>query len=136
MKTDKALWIFDWQVKERGKIDWLKAHTGFLRPLHRYEGEIRLKEGWIELLGKEVQTDRDYYLKIQKEDLVGTDLGYDDIFRRREDRSLGIGLTPLKIEYREREKDRRLYLFVKFRRLTRTSKNREWFKELMNWMTS
>lgn len=134
MKREKALWIFDQQVKQRGLVDWLKAHTSFLKPLHRYEGEIRLKEKSIELIGKNVKTDEDYSLDISRKDVLNVDLGYDEVFRRREGRSLGIGLTPLRIEYQDHEGHRKLYLFINYRRFPRRSNNGKWFNELMSWM--
>lgn len=134
MKREKALWIFDHQVDERGLADWLKAHTSFLKPLHRYEGEIRLKEKSIELIGKNVKTDEDYSLDISRKDVLNVDLGYDEVFRRREERSLGVVLTPLRIEYKEKERNRKIYLFINYRRFSRRSSNGGWFRELASWM--
>lgn len=129
MKKDKAIWAYGEEVKNRGILDWLKAHTSFMKPIHRYEGDIEVKEDSIEL-----KDDKDFYLGISREDVLNLNHGFDDVFRRGEDRSLGSTLKPLMIEFDESGEKRGIYLFVNYSRFPRISDNGEWFEYLSDWL--
>ncbi len=43
---------YEEDIKSRGWIDWLKAHTTGFKPLHRYEGILELKENELIFNGK------------------------------------------------------------------------------------
>ncbi len=134
MRKEKALWIFGEEVGERGVIDWLKAHTSFLKPLHRYEGEIGIEDEKLKLDGRNTKSDEDFSLEIPRKKVLYVNHGYDEVFKRGEERSLGLGLKPLLIEYEDNKEEKKLYLFVNFSRFPRTSDNSEWFNYLIDWI--
>lgn len=45
IKKDEALFGYEEDLEEKGILDWLRAHTSFMKPLHRCEGELKLFEG-------------------------------------------------------------------------------------------
>ncbi len=133
IKKDKVLMAYKEDIKHRGFLDWLKAHTSFVKPLHRYEGNITLSDEKIVFDGKDIKTKNDSAIEINKIDVTDVYLGFDDVFRRREDRSLGISFQPLRIVFSKDEKEYILYLIIDFNRLLRATKNEEWYEELKKW---
>jgi hypothetical protein len=133
IKKGKVLMAYKEDIKHRGFLDWMKAHTSFVKPLHRYEGNIILSHEKIMFDGKDTKTKNDYAIEINKMDVTDIYLGFDDVFKRGEDRSLGISFQPLRIIFSKDEKEYILYLIIDFNRLLRASKNKEWYEELKKW---
>lgn len=131
---DKALLAHEEDIKERGLLDWLRAHTSWMKPLHRYEGELTLEEDRLIFEGEDTKEDRHYKKEIRKEDVTEVYHGFDDSFRRREDRSIGIRFKPLRVNYKENDKERTMYFVTDFSRLTRGSNNKEWYEALREWI--
>lgn len=52
MKWKNTLMAYEEDIKSRDFWDWVKAHTSFMKPLHRYEGFLDLNEGKITFTGK------------------------------------------------------------------------------------
>lgn len=40
-----SLLAFKAAIKHKGLLDWLEAHTSFMRPLHRYVGTLVVDSG-------------------------------------------------------------------------------------------
>jgi hypothetical protein len=133
IKKGKVLMAYKEDIKHRGFLDWLKAHTSFVKPLHRYEGNITLSDEKIVFDGKDIKTKNDCAIEINKIDVTDIYLGFDDVFKRGEDRSLGISFQPLRIVFSKDEKEYILYLIIDFNRLLRATKNKEWYEELKKW---
>ena len=133
IKKGKVLMAYKEDIKHRGFLDWLKAHTSFVKPLHRYEGNITLSDEKIVFDGKDKKTKNDCAIEINKIDVTDIYLGFDDVFKRGEERSLGISFQPLRIVFSKDEKEYILYLIIDFNRLLRATKNKEWYEELKKW---
>ena len=134
MKKEEALWIFGEEVGESSLMDWIRAHTSFLKPLHRYEGFIEVRDEEISLEGNSTKDEGEFSLKIPRNKILYINHGYDDVFRRSLERSLGAGLAPLLIEYKVDDSSRKLYFFINFSRVPRTSDNDDWFHNLVDWV--
>jgi hypothetical protein len=133
IKKGKVLMAYKEDIEHRGFLDWMKAHTSFVKPLHRYEGNITLSDEKIVFDGKDIKTKNDCAIEINKIDVTDIYLGFDDVFKRGEDRSLGISFQPLRIVFSKDEKEYILYLIIDFNRLLRATKNKEWYEELKIW---
>ena len=133
IKRVKVLMAYKEDIKHRGFLDWMKAHTSFVKPLHRYEGKIILSDEKIMFDGKDKKTKNDYAIEINKIDVTDIHLGFDDVFKRGEDRSLGISFQPLRIKFSKDEKEHIMYFIIDFNRLLRATKNKEWYEELKTW---
>jgi hypothetical protein len=96
-KDDNALLSFDINIKQRGIKDWIIAHTSFFKPLHRYEGQLTLFNDRLYFKGKDKKVGEPFSLEISKKQVVEIFYGFDDVFRRGEDRALGIGFKPLRL---------------------------------------
>lgn len=44
MKLENTLMAYKENIESRGFWDWIKAHTSFMKPLHRYQGVLELNE--------------------------------------------------------------------------------------------
>ncbi len=126
----KSLWIYEDELKEVGFIDWLKAHTSFFKPLHRYEGVIKLNDKNIILDGKNVKTSERCFEKIKLEDIVDIYHGFDEVFRRRDERSPWN--KPVRIRYVSDDREKTVYIYADFyyRLLIRSSKNKDFYRML------
>jgi hypothetical protein len=133
-KSGNALMAFEDDIRKRGVVDWLIAHTSFAKPLHRYEGVITLLNDRILFEGKDMKAKQRYAIAIRREEVEEIAYGFDDIFRRGEDRALGISFQPLRIRIRRNGTISTAYLIMEYRRVLRTSNNGEWFRELKKWM--
>jgi len=131
---DKALMAFEIDIKQRTLGDWVRAHTSLAKPLHRYDGEIVLKDDRIIFEGRDGRTGEDFRKEMNKRDVTGVELGFDHVFRRREDRSLGLAFKPLRVHFLENGSRRTMYLIISFGALRRTSRNPEWFEFLKGWI--
>jgi len=43
MKWENTLMAYEEDIKSRSFWDWIKAHTSFMKPLHRYKGGFRTR---------------------------------------------------------------------------------------------
>lgn len=130
---NSALMAHEEDLETRGLLDWLRAHTSFLKPLHRYDGELRLEEDKLVFEGEDTRGGGEYRLELEREDLTDVRHGFDEGFRRLEERSLGLRFEPLRVRYKEDEGERAAYFVTDFSRLTRSSKNDEWREALEEW---
>lgn len=125
----RALLARDSDVKNRTFGDWFKAHTHFFEPLHRYKGKIILEGEMLAFSGIDVKSKQEFHLQLSLKNVADVHYGFDKVFRRSEERGLGVlGMfQPLRIRYREDSKEFTIYLIINFNRVSRGSKNREWY---------
>lgn len=137
MKGEKScttLMAFSGDIRKRSFFDWLKAHTSFMKPLHRYDGVFTLERDRMFFNGRDVKTDKDFSIDISKNDVTDVNLGFDEIFKRSEDRGMGIGFVPLRIGFKRNGKEDAIYLITEFNRTKRTSENDLWFERIRKWL--
>jgi hypothetical protein len=126
-----SLLAFKADIEHKGLIDWLEAHTSFMRPLHRYVGTLVVDSDSVSFLGEDQKAGSRFNLRIPRTDITGLHLGYDSIFRRIDDRSLGIfHFVPLRIDFTQNIRDESIYIFANYSRLLRQSDNRQVYEEL------
>lgn len=115
---EPTLLAFAEQIADRGFRDWIVAHTSFLKPLHRYEGALELDGSTLRYEGRGRRDGERLKLEIAADQIRDVHYGFDDCFRRGEDRQLGLlGFMPLRIRYRQPgHRERTIYLFARFRR--------------------
>jgi hypothetical protein len=118
-------------IEHKGLLDWLEAHTSFMRPLHRYTGTILLNPDLFSFTGSDEKTKTDFRLTISTIDIQGFHLGFDHIFKRIDDRSLGLfHFVPLRIDFSQGNKEESIYVFANYSRLLRHSDNQVLYEEL------
>ena len=127
IEEEDVLFGYEEELKKKTITDWLKGHTSFMKPLHRHEGKIRLTESELIIESKDI------YERINKDVVTDINLGFDDVYRRRDDRSIGLTFQPLRVRYEKGQKEVTLYLIIGFSRLSRTSNNKEWYDKLQEW---
>ncbi len=136
MKYKNSLLAFEEDIKNRSFLDWLKAHTSGFKPLHRYEGELKVNREEISFKGRDVKRDSDFQLKISLRQIADVHYGFDQVFKGREERAWPWN-KPLRTTYRNGRRRRKIYLFARFhhRKGIRSSDNRlvyEKLRKLMN----
>jgi hypothetical protein len=137
MEYRDTLLAFKQDIEHRGLLDWLEAHTSFLRPLHRYFGILEINSVNLSFLGTDVKNDNSFNLVIKLTSIIGIHLGYDHIFKRIEDRSLGIfNFVPLRINYLAEGKEESIYVFANYSSLIRHSDNQKLFEVLNSYKVS
>ena len=80
MKGENTLMAYEENIKSRNFWDWIKAHTSFMKPLHKYKGVLKLYEQKMTFTGKDVKVDN---LEIATGDI--TDIHLNDVFTGWED---------------------------------------------------
>jgi hypothetical protein len=131
MVFEDSLLAFKEDIEHRGLLDWLEAHTSFMRPLHRYSGILELNHENLLFSGTDEKTGTAYDLAIKIAEITGIHLGYDHTFMRIEDRSLGIfHFVPLRIDFVMKGKAESIYVFANYSSLIRHSDNQKLFDEL------
>ena len=70
LKWENTLMAYEEDIKSRGFRDWIKAHTSFMRPLHRYKGVLELDEQKMIFTGKDVKVDKNFNLEIATGDIT------------------------------------------------------------------
>lgn len=58
MKWENTLMAYEEDIKSRSFCDWIKAHTSFMKPLHRYDGVLELTEQKMKFTGRDVKEKR------------------------------------------------------------------------------
>ena len=124
-----TLLAFEEDIKEADFIDWLEAHTSFMMPLHRYKGMIELNSDNIVFTGVDVKNGEEYNLEIPIKNINDVHLGFDDVFKRRDDRSPWN--KPLRIRFKEDDDEKTIYLFINFHRTLRTTDNKKVYQKLI-----
>jgi hypothetical protein len=131
MEFEHSLLAFKEDIEHRGLWDWLEAHTSFMRPLHRYYGILQVNQDNFLFSGTDQKTCNSFDLLIKISEITGVHLGYDNIFKRIEDRSLGIfHFVPLRIDFRKDMLEESIYVFANYSSLIRHSDNQKLFDEL------
>eukprot|EP01116_Phalansterium_solitarium_P024455 TRINITY_DN8980_c0_g1_i1.p1 TRINITY_DN8980_c0_g1~~TRINITY_DN8980_c0_g1_i1.p1 ORF type:complete len:151 (-),score=7.24 TRINITY_DN8980_c0_g1_i1:126-578(-) len=134
-----AVWSFKTDVENRSFGDWFEAHTSFCLPLHHYEGSIQFDGRHLVLEGHhKSDATKTVRLVLGPTEVRDVFYGFDDTFRRREDRGLGLGFRPLRITYTVKGSDAPspsiIYVAVDFSRALRTTRNSEWSELLNKWI--
>jgi Arc/MetJ-type ribon-helix-helix transcriptional regulator len=129
-KDVKALWIFKDEIGQKGFGDWFAAHTSFMLPIHRHAGEVHMFKDALVFYGKDTKTDRADVVSVPFVDIKSVFVGFDDNYRRRETRGGFEHEAPIRIDYAEGNTVKTIYVFVDFNRITRSTKNEEWFEAL------
>jgi hypothetical protein len=132
VRWENALLAYADDIRARTWLDWLTAHTSFMKPLHRYRGSLELRDSALRFHGEDRKQRRPFQLVVPLSAIRGLRLGFDEVFRRSEDRQLGLfGFEPLKITYEDGDGPRTLYVFAHFhhRLGVRASDNRELYRE-------
>jgi hypothetical protein len=107
------------------------AHTSLMRPLHRYSGTIIVDPGSLSFSGEDEKAGSRFNLTIPRAEITGLHLGFDSIFRRIDDRALGLfPFVPLRIDFIQNKRDESIYIFANYSRLLRQSDNRQVYEEL------
>ncbi len=126
-----SLLAFKADIEHKGLIDWLAAHTSFLRPLYRYVGILVVDQKSVSFSGEDGKTESSFSLTIPRTDITALHLGFDSIFRRIDDRALGIfHFVPLRIDFTQNKKEESVYVFANYSRLLRQSDNDQLYAEL------
>ncbi|HIQ29366.1 MAG TPA: hypothetical protein EYH45_02250 [Candidatus Caldiarchaeum subterraneum] len=128
---EKSLMAYKEDIKSRSWVDWLKAHTSFFKPLHRYEGVLELTSNELVFNGKDVKENKEFQLKIQLRNIIDVYYGFDDVFKGREERAWPWN-KPLRIKYQSENGEKTIYLFARFhhRKGIRASDNKEVYRKL------
>ncbi len=131
MKWENTLMAYEEDIKARHLWDWVKAHTSFMKPLHRYKGLLELSERNITFSGKELKENKDFGLKIVTGNIIDIHFGFDDVFTGWEDRAAPWN-KPLRLRYKSKEGKKTIYLFVNFHHKygMRTSDNKVVYENL------
>jgi hypothetical protein len=126
-----SLLAFKADIEHKGLIDWLEAHTSFMRPLHRYVGTLVVDPESVSFSGEDEKTGSRFSLKIPRTDITSLHLGFDSVFKRIDDRALGIfHFVPLRIDFTQNKRDESIYIFANYSRLLRQSDNDQVYEEL------
>lgn len=131
---EEALLAFEEDVKKRTICDWVRAHTSFARPVYKYDGSISIEDDHLVFSGIEKDSGRRMLFHVDRKDLEEIRLGFDDVYKRGLDRSLGLAFKPLRISYWEDGDLRTFYVITSFERIRRSSNNLEWYNRLKRWM--
>ncbi|KXZ43469.1 hypothetical protein GPECTOR_89g489 [Gonium pectorale] len=132
-QTARVLWTSPEEIRKRTFMDWLAAHTSFCAPLHHWEGVIALTPDMLELWGRHKRSGGEQHIPILPEELSDIHLGFDDVFTRWSDRSLGLTFKPLRLTYGSKGAPYTLYVIVDFKRWRRGSDNKLWHDKLQEW---
>lgn len=128
-----ALIAFEEDIRKRSLLDWLRAHTSFMKPLHRYEGIIKLYDNGLYFQGidKKNAGKSSMEIEIFRDEIFQVYHGHDKVFSLFETRGLGLIWKPLRISYKK-DKDINLYLIINYR--FGRSTNAAWFQILREWL--
>lgn len=129
-----TLWAFEEDVLSRSWGDWMQAHTSFLKPLHRYEGQMNVLPDRLTFSGKDKRTGDDIFFTIQKSQITQLYLGFDESYNSMETRGPGLLWLPLRVTFFQNGKEEKLYIITNYRFFGLTDNN-DFFKYLKNWLT-
>jgi hypothetical protein len=118
-------------IEHKGLIDWLEAHTSFMRPLHRFVGSLIVDASSLSFSGEDKKDGSPFSQTIPRSDIKRLYLGFDSVFKRIDDRALGIfHFVPLRIDFTQNGRDESIYVFANYSRLLRQSDNDKVYHEL------
>jgi Arc/MetJ-type ribon-helix-helix transcriptional regulator len=129
-KGVQALWIFKEGIDQKDFGDWFAAHTSFMLPIHSYRGEVHLFDAALVFYGTHTKTNQTEVVAIPFRDIRRVYLGFDEAYKRRETRGGFNHEAPLRIEYKDSNDVKTIYVFMEFNRINRSNKNQEWFEAL------
>lgn len=132
MKWENSMMAYEEDIEERGFLDWLKAHTSFMKPLHRYAGTLELTDEKLKFTGKDDKEGGDFSLEVDTGNIISSHYGFDDVFSWWEDRAFPWN-KPLRVRYRSNDEEETIYLFANFHHKyygLRTSDNKEVDEEI------
>jgi hypothetical protein len=129
-----TLWSFEEDILTRSWGDWMQAHTSFLKPLHRYEGQMNVLPDKLTFSGKDKRTGEDIFLTIQKYQIEQIYLGFDETYNAMETRDFGLKWLPLRVTFLQNGKEEKLYIITNYR-LFGWSDNQDYFEYLKNWLS-
>ena len=120
-----------------GIRQWFFGHTSFMKPIHRYRGEIVWVNDSLVFQGWDLKERTDYQEIVRLSDITQVSIDFDRHFRQSMDRQLGIaGFRPLSVCYRVDDGDQIAYIFARFGYLwwgARTARdNQDWHDFLLN----
>ena len=123
LRYEGTLLAFEEDVRSKSLVEWIVAHATGSKPLHRFEGVLEVSGQKRELVftGRDNRRKVDVTLRIPFENILEVRLGFDEIFRMRDERSPWN--KPLVVKFREGGKERMVYIFASFKRCLRTSQN-------------
>lgn len=137
IRKDSALMAYKEDLQERNFLDWIKVHLTYEKPVHRYEGSLTLYPNKLIFSGVDIQTEKEYFTEISKEDVKNLAFGFDDIYQVREDRLMGDGFKPIRLDFSDNGLVSTAYFIIEFDRVERRAyKNNDWYDELLKWKNS
>ena len=60
MKWENTLMAYEEDIKNRSFWDWIKAHTSFIKFLHKYDGVLELTEQKMKFTGRDVKEKKEF----------------------------------------------------------------------------
>jgi hypothetical protein len=127
----EALFSFDSDIINRKPLEILANSMSLTTPLYHYAGTIALEKEVLEIKGSHKKTGETADISIRVSDIKSVSVGFDDIYKRRYEKSLGLPYAPLVIKFNRDGKETALYVAVEFGTLFRTSKNKEWKEKIL-----
>jgi hypothetical protein len=131
METN-AVWAFEQDIKSRTLLDWIIAHTSFMKPLHRFEGQMTVHADRLQFHGKDRRRNEEVDFQLFKHQIDQFYLGFDETFSAFETRGLGLGWQPLRINFSQQGQENKLYLIVNYQ--FGFSDNSGFFEYLKEWV--
>ena len=126
-----SLLAYKADIEHKGLLDWLEAHTSFMRPLHRYVGKLMIDSVSFAFSGEDKKDGSPFSLTIPRSDIKRLYLGFDSVFKRIDDRALGMfHFVPLRIDFTRNKNDESIYVFANYSRVLRQSDNEKVYQEL------
>ncbi|HEY2348990.1 MAG TPA: hypothetical protein VGH64_08245 [Puia sp.] len=128
---EDSLLAYKTDIEHKGLIDWLEAHTSLMRPLYRYVGKLEVHTDSLSFSGEDKKNGSHFNLTIPRSDIAELYLGFDSVFKRIDDRALGIfHFVPLRIDFTQNRSEESIYVFANYSRLLRRSDNQQLYEEL------
>lgn len=128
-----VLWGFEEDIINRSWLQWLSAHISFGKPLHRYEGILKIHANALVLEGQDIKNQEDIILEIDKWQIEEVYYGFDETFRASDTRGLGLTWLPVRLTLNTNSESRNLYLIVNYR-FGKTD-NQDFFEFLKRWLS-
>ncbi len=123
IKFDNIYLIDEETIKKSSR----KLKLSFRRnrvPIHHFKGQIFLNGSKYIFIGKNLKTKRYEKFEINFNDIIDVQLDYDDVFKGR----YGfLNAKPLKISYKNHNKNKNIYLFTNWSKTQlRARNNKKW----------
>jgi len=133
MKWKNTLLAYENDINNRNLWEWVKAHTSFMKPLHRYDGVLIISKEKIIFTGEDKKDNKVFNFEISVADITDIYYGFDEVFSRWEDRAAPWN-KPLRLKYNNGRGSNTIYLFANFHHKhgMRTSSNKEVYKNLID----